>query len=72
MRREIHATHLCLLLAAEAGVEWDEFELSRPLPEDRVSREVLVERGDLRQSGQEHQDRTSQREVVVAVGCNAV
>ena len=52
-------------------MEWDEFELSRPLAEDRVSREVLVERGDLRQAGQEHQDRTSQREVVVAVGCNA-
>ena len=32
----------------------DEFELSRPLSEERVAREVLVERRDLGQAGQEH------------------
>ena len=49
-------------------MERDEFELSRPLPEERVAREVLVERGDLGQAGQEHQDRAGRRVVVVTVG----
>ena len=35
-------------------MEGDEFELSRPLAEDRVAGEVLVERRDLGQAGQEH------------------
>ena len=71
---DIHATygtivrHLRLLLAAQTGVEGDEFELSRPLPENRMPGEVLVERGDLGQAGQEHQDRARRRVVVVAVG----
>ena len=54
--RTLHATvpYLCLLLAAETGVQRDEFELSRPLSEERVAREVLVERRDLGQAGQEH------------------
>ena len=71
---DIHATygtivcHLRLLLAAQTRVEGDEFELSRPLPENRMPGEVLVERGDLGQTGQEHQDRARRRVVVVAVG----
>ena len=71
---DIHATywtivrHLRLLLAAQTGVEGDEFELSRPLPENRVTGQVLVERGDLCQAGQEHQDGARRRVVVVAVG----
>ena len=60
--------HLRLLLAAEARVERDEFEFSRPLAEDRVAREVLVERRDLGQARQEHEDGARPRVVVVAIG----
>ena len=49
-------------------MERDEFEFSGPLAEDRVARKVLVERGDLGQARQEHEDGARPRVVVVAIG----